>query len=167
MIVLCCQPTGTERTVWGNEGFPVWHYQYNGFMGMALFNSSDPNLLPWTTTKRDVDESSPLYRRAVSKMKEATRPWIEYTNQRRADLESAHTRERATVSVPVFKVQESTGLKVPDAPNKPRLQMANISYQKPLADVNKVRKALGRGNMTYRAVGETTFEYFADNEVEE
>ena len=111
----------TERTVWGNEGFPVWHYQYNGFMGMALFNSSDPNLLPWTTTKRDVDESSPLYRRAVSKMKEATRPWIEYTNQRKADLESAHTRERATVSVPVFKVQKSTVLKVPDAPIESRI----------------------------------------------
>ena len=45
--------------------------------------------------------------------------------------------------------------------------MANILYRKPLADVNKVRKALGRGNMSYRAVGETTFEYFVDNEVEE
>ena len=157
----------TEHTVWGNEGFPVWHYQYNGFMGMAIFSSSDPNLLPWTTTKRDVDESSPLYRRAVNKMKEATRPWIEYTNQRKANLESARAREQATVSVPVFEVQESTVLKVPDAPNQPRLRMATINYQKPVTDVNKVRRALRRANMSYRAVGVATFKYFVDNEVEE
>jgi len=157
----------TERTVWGDEGFPRWHYQYNGFMGMVLFHTSDPNLLPWTTTKRDVDESSPLYRRAVNKMKKATRPWIEYTNQRKADLEEARVKEKSAGSVPFFQVEQSPVLKVPVTPDKPKIKMANILYRKPLSEVNMVRKALGRGNMTYRTVGEKTFDYYVENEVED
>lgn len=157
----------TESTVWGDEGFPRWHYQYNGFTGMVLFHSSDPNLLPWTTTKRHVDESSQLYRRAVSEMKKATRPWIEYTNQRKADLEEARAKEKKAESTPLFLVAPSPTLKVPTTPERPKIKMGNIHYQKPLSELNKVRKALGRGNMPYRTVGEMTFDYFVENEVEE
>ena len=157
----------SDRTVWGDEKFPRWHYQYNGFMGMVLFQSRDPNLLPWTTTKRDVDESSSVYRRAVSKMKTVTRPWIEYTNQRKADLDRARTKERTAESVSAFGVRPSTVLTVPTVVQKPKIQIANILYQKPVSEVNRVRRALGRGNMSYRSVGERTFEYFVDNEVEE
>lgn len=157
----------TERTVWGDDQFPRWHYQYNGFMGMVLFHSQDPRQLPWTTTKRNVDDNSPLYRWAVRAMKAATRPWIEYTNQRKADLENARAQERLATKVPVFQVDSSSVLKVPTPPSKPKVQMANILYVKPLAEVQRVRRALGRGNMSYRAVGEKTFDYYVENEVED
>ena len=157
----------TESTVWGNEGFPRWHYQYNGFMGMVLFHSIDPNRLPWTTTKRNVDESSPLYRRAVREMKKATRPWVEYTNQRKSDLEDARAKERAAKGVPLFQVPENQVFGVPAMPDKAHVKVANILYQKPVAAVNKVRKTLGHGNMSYRDVGLKTFEYYVENEVEE
>lgn len=157
----------TESTVWGDEEFPRWHSQYNGFMGMVLFHARDPDLLPWKTTKRDVDESSLLYRRAVTEMKKATRTWIEYTNRRKVNLEEARAMERSTESVPLFQVRESSVLKVPAMPDKPKIKMANILYVKPLSEVNKVRKALGRGNMPYRTVGEKTFDYYVENEVEE
>ncbi len=100
-------------------------------------------------------------------MKKATRPWIEYTNQRKADLNGARAKELAAASVPFFQVAESLVLKVPTVPEAPKIKMANILYQKPLAEVNKVRKALGRGNMSYRAVGERTFDYYVENEMEE
>ena len=157
----------TDRTVWGDEGFPRWHYQYNGLMGMVLFHARDPNLLPWTTTKRDVDESSLLYRRAVNEMKKATRTWIEYTNQRKAYLEEARIKERDSASVPFFQVPESPVFKVPIPPERPQIEIANILYQKPLSDVNKVKRSLGMGKLSYRAVGERTFDYYVENEVEE
>ena len=157
----------SERTVWGDERFPHWHYQYNGLMGMVLFHARDPNLLPWTTTKRDVDESSPLYRRAVNEMKKATRPSIEYTNRRKANLEESRAKERMAKTVSFFKVEENPVLKVPVPPEKPKIRMANILYTKPLSEVDKVRKSLGKGNMSYRAVGEKTFDYFVEHEVEE
>lgn len=134
---------------------------------MVLFHAKDPNLLPWTTTKRDIDESSPLYRRAISEMKKATRPWIEYTNKRKTDLEEARAKERSAKSVPFFQVEKSSILKVPIPPEKPKIRMANILYVKPVSEVNRVRRALGSGNLSYRAVGEKTFDYFLDNEVEE
>ena len=155
----------TERTVWGDEGFVRWHPQYNGFMGMVLFHGSNPNLLPWTTTKRDVDESSPLYRRAVKEMKVATHPWIEYTNQRKVDPLEMKKIEKAAQPVPFFDVDQNPTFKVPTVPDVPT--MANINYPKPRSEVKKAAKALGNGNMTYRGVGEGTFEYFLKNEVDE
>lgn len=156
----------TERTVWGNERFTRWHPQYNGFTGILLFRATDPNLLPWTTTKRDIDETSPLYRRAISEMKVATQPWIEYTNQRKADLDEAKKKEREARSVPFFDVERSSVFKVPSAPAGARIQIASITYQKSRAEVKRAAKALGNGNMAYKRVGEKTFEYFMKNEVE-
>ena len=156
----------TERTVWGNEGFARWHPQYNGFTGILLFRATDPNLLPWTTTKRDIDETSSLYRRAIKEMKAATQPWIEYTNQRKNDLEGARRKEREATSVPFFDVEKNPTFKVPSALAGIRIQTANITYQKPRAEVRKAAKALGNGNMPYKRVGEKTFEYFMQNEVE-
>lgn len=157
----------TERTLWGDEGFARWHPQYNGFMGMVLFHASDPNLLPWTTTKRDIDESSALYRRAVTEMKAATQPWLDYTNQRKGDLDEAKRREQAAASVPLFRVEQNPVFKVPAAPVGPRIPVANINYQRPRSEVVKAAKALGNAGMTYRGVGEKTFDYFVENEVEE
>ena len=157
----------TQRTIWGNEGFTRWHSQYNGLVGMVLFHGSNPKLLPWTTTKRDVDESTPLYRRALKEMKAATQPWIEYTNQRKADLDEAKKREREAPSVPFFDIEENHTFKVPAILDKPHIKMANINYQKPQPEVEKAAKALGNTNMSYKGVGEKTFEYFMENEVED
>ena len=156
----------TQRTVWGNEGFARWHPQYYGFSGMALFHGSNPNLLPWTTTKRGIDESSPLYRRAVKEMKVATQPWIEYTNQRKVSLEEAKKKELAATPVPFFDIQQNPTFKVPAVSDKPHIPMANINYQKPRGEVRKAAKAFGNTTMSYRKVGEKTFEYFIENEVE-
>lgn len=136
-------------------------------MGMVLFNANDPNLLPWTTTKRDIEESSSLYRRAVNEMKTATQPWVDYTNQRKADLEEAKQKERAASTVALFMIVENPTFKVPILPDKPKIAVANILYQKPLSEVRKAGIALGNENMPYRSVGELTFEYFVENEVED
>lgn len=156
----------SDKTVWGDEDFNIWHYQYNGFMGMALFHSGKAGLLPWTTTKRDIDESSPIYRRAVTQMKKATLSWIEYTNKRKADLEAAKAKESQGTIVSPFLIRQDSDFKVPETPRAPRVKVANISYSRPLAEVRKVAKALGYQHMNYRDVGIKTFEYYLENEVD-
>lgn len=158
----------TERTVWGDEGFPRWHPQYNGFMGMVLFGagSKEAGLLPWTTTKRDVDESSPIYRRAVNEMKVASGQWIEYTNQRKADLEVARRTEEQAKSVPFLEIKENLDFKLP-APSKPKVRIVNVHYQRSQTDIKKAAHALGNENMPASRVGDQTFEYFLKNEVGE
>ena len=157
----------TDRTVWGNDGFTRWHPQYNGFLGMVLFNSRNPNLLPWTTTKRDIDRSSPMYRRALTKMRLATSDWTEYTTRRKVDLEKAKVIERETSNTTIFTVSENKTLKFPRIAKSPTIRMANIHYQKPVGIVKTAAKALGNTNLNYRGVGEKTFEYFFNNEVQE
>ena len=157
----------TASTVWGDEGFPNWHYQYYGFMGMVLFSSSDPNLLPWTTTKRDIDHSSSVYRRAITEMKKATRPWIEYTNKRKSNLKTAREEESRAKNTPVFEVKKSNALRFPAPPSAPKIQMTNIAYQRPVSEVSRVKIALGSSKHSNRFVGERTFEHYLKNEIED
>lgn len=158
----------TDQTVWGDDDFPSWHYQYNGFIGVVSFHSKDPGLLPWRTTKRDVDRSNAAYRRAIEKMKEATRSWLKYTNDRKADLDDAKKREATAVAIPLFLVANSPRLEVPQIANiSQRVAYSYIQYQKPVSEISRAKKLLGNPSMSNARVGEKTFEYFLKNESEE
>ncbi|MDB5978272.1 MAG: hypothetical protein JWR07_5032 [Nevskia sp.] len=144
----------SNRTVWGDDGFPFWHYQYNGFIGVVSFHSRNANQLPWTTTKREVDSSHPAYRRAVVKMKEISRSWINYTNERKSDMDEAKRREAGATPMPLFNVAPRASLEVPRfVATTNRVVVANISYAKPASEVAKVKKSLGNSNMTNKEVG--------------
>lgn len=156
----------SDRTIWGDENFTKWHPQYNGFIGLVKFFAEDPDLLPWTTTKRDIDESNPLYQRAVAKMKEATRPWIEYTGERKRDLEEAKKIESATSTTRVGNITPRPKMELPEISTLQE-SVANIHYQVTLDEVDKVRKQLGNKRLPYTEVGRKTFQYFYDHEVEE
>jgi len=80
---------------WGTDGWPQWHRQYSGFIGIILFTAAKAVALPLTTTKRSVDVSSEVWRRARPKMRDATRSWIDYTNQRKQALDDARAFEGA------------------------------------------------------------------------
>jgi hypothetical protein len=152
-------------TVWTEEDKLNWHPQYNGFLGIVRFYSSDPGLLPWDTTKRNVDQENPVYRRAVTKMKEVTRQWVRYTNERRQDLGRARKLEEAAVARPISDIRIRENLVLPSIPKTPRVRMANIHYQRPKEEVLRAARALGNGALSYRDVGIRTFEYFMENEV--
>jgi len=156
----------STSTVWGDE-FPAWHFQYNGFMGIANFRSSDPRLLPWTTTKREVDLQSPVYLRAITHMKKATRSYIDYTNARKNDLEAAKALELAAVATPIRDLPKREDVLMPQFVSKPRVEIANISYAVPKERALKVADALGNRFMTYKRIGHETFEYYFENEVGE
>ncbi len=161
-VVLAGDKTG--RTVWDDEGFPNWHTQYNGFMGIVRFTSLDPNRLPWTTTKRDIEVNSPIYRRAIVKMKDVTREWTKYTGRRKKNIAEAKEKEKIADSMPIQQVEERQQMLLPSIAAEPRVRMANISYQKPVSDVEKVREALNSPSLPYSEVGRRTFEYFMESE---
>ncbi len=157
----------TDLTVWGNQRFPVWHPQYNGFAGFVFFESDDPKKLPWTTTKREVDSSEPLYLRALVRMKELSSVFTAYTGQRKADPQAAKEVEAAAAFVSV-----STGLvnpnpmKLPEVAGK-RSGPANvtIAYPRLRQHVKEVAEALGNVDMSAKEVGIRTFEYYRSMEL--
>jgi len=144
----------SETTLWGYAGVAEWHPQYNGFLGVVTFRSSDPDKLPWTTTKRDIDVTSELYKRALRKMRELTKTWTAYTNRRKGDIPAAKAIEKSTIAIPLAKIPERQTFSVPKAKKLTRT-LANISYQQPSAKVDKVREALGSAQLSNREVGES------------
>jgi hypothetical protein len=132
-------------------------------MGVVFFDCPDPNKLPWITTKRGLDTSAPLYRRAVVKMEELTRQFTRYTNKRKEDQENAKSLEEKTEARPLRELPVSASFQVPVVIRKPTIQMANILYKKPKAEVTKVAEALGNRFMPYTEVGIKTFEFYLEN----
>jgi hypothetical protein len=158
----------SSQTVWGDSGFPSWHYQYNGFIGMVSFHAKNPNLLPWKTTKRDVDSSNATYRRAVERMKEATRPWVRYTGERRVDIDEARRLEALATARPLFDTPISEKLVTPRAAlTEGHVAVANILYKRPVSQIEKAKKLLGNSRMPNYRVGEQTFDYYLKSESEE
>jgi hypothetical protein len=157
----------TTLSGWGTDDWPQWHRQYSGFIGLAMFTSAKTEILPLTTTKRSVDVSSEIYRRARSKMREASRAWIDYTNVRKQAIEEAKSIEAQAKPLSIFQLKASPSVALPKLTPKPKIKQANISYSMPIERVRKLAQALGNINMSYRDVGITTFEYTYGDNVEE
>jgi len=153
----------TSRTVWGDGDFPSWHPQYNGFLGIVKFESDDPSKLPWTSTKRDVDEENSIYSHTIQTLKEVTRPFIEYTNQRKEDIETAKQKEEATEAVNISDVEESNEVKLPEIEGgKDNIERTSIQYRKSKDLVDEVAKHIRASSNA--EVGRETFDYYVESE---
>lgn len=148
----------SDQTVWGRDRFPAWHPQYEGFIGVVLFTSPRPELLPMTTTKNGVDTSFAIYRRAQSRMEAPTRAWIDYTNARKTGRDAASEQERATKPVAINSVRARKELMVPTIVSKDG-PVANILFRRPREQVRSLGKAFGRSTMAYTEVGSRAFDY--------
>lgn len=147
----------SSQTVW-EVGLPQWHSQYSGFLGIVFFTSSDSRRLPMTTTKRNVDQSSKLYRRAVVRMRTPTRAWIDYTNERKTNLPEAHTMEEQATGLRLTLVAPRPAVGLPTMGRKgPRT--TSIQYSVPLERIRQLGEAFDDVNMSAREVGRQAFEY--------
>ncbi len=152
----------TILTGWGADTVPAWHPQFYGFMGIVRFESDDPRLLPWRTTKRDIDDSSAVYKRALVKMREVTKEFIEYTNRRKGELRHARDTEAAAKSVAVSQVPARERLVLPKI-KKPEVR--RICFDKPVDEIEAVGRALGINVKSLKQVGIAAFDYVRDREV--
>lgn len=163
----------TDKTVWGNDNFASWHPQYAGFGGFVFFQCDDQNKLPWTTTKRDLDDSSPLYRRTLSNMKQMTADFTSYTNRRKAELENAKKLESKSENVDVYSFSQpqtdastrSVSLKLPTFTTTTAPSMVSVSYKRKKTEVDLVKKELGDQFMSNTSMGQATFDYYLKMEL--
>ncbi|MFK4005016.1 ATP-binding protein [Qipengyuania sp. NPDC077563] len=160
-IVLAADKTSISG--WGSDGWPQWHRQYSGFIGMIIFTAEDAGALPMTTTKRSVDTSSEVYRRARPKMREVTRAWINYTNSRKQSLEQAKAVEAAAKPVKLRSLAKRETVTLPRYAAKPVERVGNIGYSVPVTRIKKLARAMGKATLSYREVGLQSFEYAYDD----
>lgn len=94
----------SEKTGWP----PTWHNEYNGFVGRVHFVSSKPKLLPWNTSKTDIDVNNPAYRRALDDMRLFAEKWRQFTR-------AAKTAKRQGKALPIPADRKSVPLLKPKA----------------------------------------------------
>jgi hypothetical protein len=150
----------SARTGWGTDGVPFWHPQYNGFCGLALLEAEDSSTLPWTTTKRDIDETSAIYQDVLRRKREATRQYTDYTNGRKGHEKYFRELEQRAITLPLAKLSTNADMKFPKAPGKQKTDVRSISYSRPEKQVLSVARALGSVAMSNKEVGERTFDDF-------
>lgn len=146
-------------TGWGTEGWPKWHPQYDGFLGLILFTSENAELLPITTTKRSIDTSSAVFRHAAPKMREVSKSWISYTNIRKQNLEEARKTEADARPTPIHSVPIRQKVALPSLTPKPKIPVANIAYSMPRSRVTELANSMGDINLSYKEVGIKSFEH--------
>jgi hypothetical protein len=166
----------TDRTVWGemadSEGsvsIPRIHNQFARFRGFVFFDCDDPGLLPWNTTKNDVDADSEVFKNVREQMVLMTRPVIDFLNELdREKAQDDRPRERAVTSAPSAALPEIPERDVFEAVAAPpvRLEerMGSISYKRPYQQIEKLKMKLEAASN--REVGEKSFDYVFKYECE-
>lgn len=171
----------TALTGWGDEedtvSIPSFHGQYNALRGFAYFDSDDPARLPWNTTKTSLNTDSAIYRAVKPEMMLLMRPVVDFLNRLKEEKQAKNDPDEkgplesfvddakllpvaSAGSRPVFTAPQVKPKAKPPGP-----QMQRIQYDAPLAEVLKAKRVLRASS--YKEVGEKTFRYFYDAEVDE
>lgn len=157
-IVLAADKTSVSG--WGTEEWPQWHRQYSGFIGIIFFTARNASALPLTTTKRSIDSSSEIFRRARPRMRDVAKQWIAYTNARKQALEEAKSKEAAAIPVPLFDIAYRPAVALPRLVARSTAEpTANVHYSVPVSRLKKLAQEFGSITMSYREVGLKSFDY--------
>jgi Histidine kinase-, DNA gyrase B-, and HSP90-like ATPase len=157
----------TELTGWGAGVLPQFHSSKSrGFVGIALFYSSEPTALPWTTTKRGLNRESPIYLRTRQKMQSIARPVYTYLDslykKNSADDGVAPVSVRGTASKePVSRADTHVPFRAPRRKSK---STSKVQYDATRAELEQVRKHLRQAGMPANKIGRHTFDYFLEQE---
>lgn len=154
----------TSISGWGSSALPIFVPKYRGFVGLALFESKDPLLLPWKTTKRDFDHESSVYQSARAKMGAVARSILSFLDSMYVGEEQEHDYEREIANrvkqAEVSKLQQfetrSFGLLEP----RPIRTTTGVQYTVNKKDIQLVRKHLGRPSWSNSKIGKFTFDSY-------
>lgn len=148
-------------TGWGEPGIPTYHAQYSRFRGFALFESDDPSLLPWNTSKTGVEAEHPLYKSARRRMVNLMKPILQYLDQykvREASVElTGYLRRQPTV--PITELRATGSFKAPKLKtSRHDDDEIEISYSRPRELVEEAKQLMHV--RTPKTVGERTFDSY-------
>lgn len=152
-------------TGWG-DGTPRFHNQYSRFRGYIYFDCDNAGLLPWNTTKTDVDAELPIYQAVRLEMINAMKPTLEFLNKvdREKDTEETPLTDAIENSQKIlFKhLKDSPTFIYKIEPSQKKVKLTRIQYQRPSEQVDEVKKILKVS--TLKEIGEKTFDYFLNME---
>ena len=154
-----------DLTGWG-VGLPSFHYKFRGFVGLVFFQSKNPLMLPWTTTKRGLNRESPIYQKARNKMVALARPVITFINRMYPSEAPEERQERQiaqrTIAADIRDIvlKPTTTFKITPQKKAPPKTTVWIKYQAEVEDVEKIKKCIRQYTWSASKIGEHTFEHF-------
>jgi hypothetical protein len=158
----------SNLTGWGGAGLPIFQPKHRPFLGTVFFVSSDPEELPWTTTKASMNEENAIWQEAKRHMVKVGRVMTGFLDRRYTDegTEFAPSQLQdasgSKVSVLAAAVAKPRTFK---PPTKPGPKTTKIQYSARVSDVRKIEAFLRRPGMGGSEVGRYTFNYFLKNEI--
>jgi hypothetical protein len=162
----------SDLTTWGPPR-PIFQNKFNGFVGIAFFQSKDPLLLPWTTAKRGLNRESAVYQLARNKMAGVAGPFLQFlSGMYPSDLQE---RPQQRVLSEKLKPADLTSLIVRDPvtfaglkpAKQPKKRTVRIAYDADVHLVERVKKHLRRPSMSNPDVGRHTFDHYIRRECPE
>ncbi len=159
----------TELT-WG-EGLPSYQPKYRGFIGIVLFSSQNSLLLPWTTTKRGLNQESTILQRARTRMAAVGRPVLTFLDSMYSSQETTKQPQReaaeSTQQTDIRNLTIAPHAYFKAAVKPPGEPSTKIQYDAKEKELARIRKALGKYSWSGAKIGRYTFEYFLKNECPE
>lgn len=164
----------TTLTGWGEGDTRQYHPSLAFFRGFVFFDSYDLELLPWNTTKTNVDASSEYFIYAKTKMREATKQITKdcsalMENEIPEEKQEAIFANKNLTTLNSSNINRMTSTTKPFSINVSEIKynepMANISFSKPLNQVDIVKEKMGV--RTNKDVGIKAFDYYFKRECEE
>jgi len=160
----------SEKSGWNTPALPQFHSKYTAFIGLVFFESENPLLLPWTTTKRDLNQESAVYLHVKDRMGIAARPIISFCNKKypadrdEEPIEREISREVVGVSLGQLKSARPSLFEAM-APGKiKRKTTTRVQYDAENADLDRIKKHLRKAQMSANKIGRHTFDYFLKQE---
>lgn len=169
-VVLAADKTGL--TGWGVGG-PLYHSKYMGFIGMVFFYSRTPHLLPWTTTKRGLNNESPIYQEARNRMIGVARPVLNFLNRMYPSDPAPQSQQRKIAEhvkqtdIRTVASQPSTSFEIKPSTDTLEKTTVKVQYDADLVDMERVKKCIKKRSWSAKKIGEYTFEYFLKTECPE
>lgn len=143
---------------------PNYHNQFARFRGVVSFDSDDSSLVPWNTTKTDIDQDNPVWQKTFQRMTEMMRPVIAFLNELDRDVDE-YTKEKSPLHNYVQKSSTARSESITEkgefiAPKREKIdrgpKTVKIQYSRTVDDVNFVQEQLNLNSA--KAVGEKTFD---------
>lgn len=160
----------TDLTGWG-IGMPAFHSKYRGFVGIALFTSANPMLLPWNTSKRGLNKEAVIYQKARNRMAGISRPVISFLNEMYPSELPERPVEREIAERVVQKdfrpLINAESKKFEVVRTTPKIKKLKVQYDADLTDIERIRKKLRRPGMPASSIGRLTFEHYLKTECPE
>lgn len=166
-------------TGWESNSIRKFHPDFAFFRGYVFFESKNGDKLPWTTTKDGINFNSEIYQKILLEMQNNIKPILDFLSnfaKEKSLVKNDPEKVEPILSPAITKLLE-TGDNIDiksitmqsefisptyslTAPRK----IGTITFSRPLSELNNIKKVYGIS--TNKEIGEMTYRYFLENEME-